>query len=405
MCKACPSTPDDSRPIAADLHVGGLVRPWGQAIDMSDYIITYDGYQQSDRTRVGGKNAGLCEMIGAGLPVPPGFAVTTEAYDTLREHPDLARAVNTALSEVDYADPLGLAKISDRVRGLIEAVPIDPQVEIEVRHAYEQLCDMCGVPDVAVAVRSSATAEDLPDASFAGQQDTFLWVTGDDAVIESMRRCWSSIFTDRAISYRHQMGHDHEQISMAVGVQKMVHPKAAGVAFTLNPTDGDRSQIAIDSSWGFGEAVVSGEVTPDHFLVDKVILEIVKRTISPKAIEYRLTGANTVEKVEVAADRQSQASLQDSEIKAVATIAKRAERFYGSPQDVEWAIDLDLPDGENVVLLQTRPETVWSRKKRKTVATGQGGLADIVATLISPMHRKSTVGTTAKDTDNGGDDT
>jgi pyruvate,water dikinase len=250
------------------------------------------------------------------------------------------------------------------------------------------------VPDVPVAVRSSATAEDLPDASFAGQQDTFLWITGGDAVVEHVKRCWSSIFTDRAISYRHETGHDHEIISMSVGVQKMVQPKAAGVAFTLNPTDGDRSQVAIDSSWGFGEAVVSGEVTPDNYLVDKVLLEISRRTVSSKVTEYRLNGSGVVEPVAVDPERQTQPSLTDDEVKAVAAMAKRAERHYGSPQDVEWAIDAHLPAGENVVLLQSRPETVWSRKPRKQVATvGAGFMDGILATLMSPVHTRAKAAT------------
>jgi pyruvate, water dikinase len=206
--------------------------------------------------------------------------------------------VNRAVKEIDLRDPVGLRRTSHFIRSLIEAVPMDPDIEAAIRASYRALCERCGVDDVPVAVRSSATAEDLPDASFAGQQDTFLWITGADAVVENVKRCWSSIFTDRAISYRHETGHDHEIISMSVGIQKMVEPKAAGVAFTLNPSDGDRSQVAIDASWGFGEAVVSGEVTPDNFLVDKVLLEIVKRTISPKVTEYRLNGAGAVEPCE-----------------------------------------------------------------------------------------------------------
>jgi pyruvate,water dikinase len=213
-----------------------------------------------------------------------------------------------------------------------------------------------------------------------------------------VRRCWSSIFTDRAIAYRHETGHDHEVISMSVGIQKMVRPKAAGVAFTLNPTDGDRSQIAIDASWGFGEAVVSGEVTPDNFLVDKVIQEVVSRTISPKTIEYRLNGEGVVECCDVEEPRVNTSCLDEDEIKAVAYMARRAERHYGTPQDVEWAIDLDLDAPDNVILLQSRPETVWSQKTRKTVARkGEGFMDGIVSTLISPVHSRSKTSTVDDD--------
>ena len=163
-------------------------------------------------------------------------------------------------------------------------------------------------------MRSSATAEDHPDASFAGQQDTFLWVCGLPSVIEHTRRCWSSLFTDRAIAYRHQMGYLHVAIAMSVAVQKMVDPIASGVAFTLNPTNGDRSQVAIDASWGLGEAVVSGEVTPDNFLVDKVLREVVKREISTKLVEYRLTDHGVVEKLPIERERQNEPSVTDEHL-------------------------------------------------------------------------------------------
>ena len=355
---------------------------------MSDsFIVWFEDYLEADRPRVGGKVASLGEMIAAKFPVPPGFALTTAAYEALKENSRLNTDVRTALAEVDYAKPVELRQISSHVRSLIESEPIRPDIEAFIRTAYARLCEVCGVEDVPVAVRSSATAEDLPDASFAGQQDTYLWITGVDNVVNNISRCWSSMFTDRAIAYRHETGHDHEAISMSVGIQKMVQPLAAGVVFTLNPSDGDRSQIAIDSSWGFGEAVVGGEVTPDNFLVDKVILEIVSRTVSPKHVEYALVNGS-VEKIEVEPARQKEPSLTDEQIKAVAVMAKRAERHYGTPQDVEWALDADLPEGSNVVLLQSRPETVWSRKSRKRVATGESGVAAIVSTLVSPVHSR-----------------
>ncbi|MDH3500569.1 MAG: hypothetical protein OEM97_10630 [Acidimicrobiia bacterium] len=361
----------------------------------NDYIVWFDHYADHHHPRVGGKNASLGTMIAAGLPVPPGFALTTEAYHTLRSHSDTRSKVNRALKEVDFDDPAGLRRIAMYVRSLIEATPMEPEIVVAIREAYAMLSERCDLPEVPVAVRSSATAEDLPDASFAGQQDTFLWISGADAVVDHVRRCWSSIFTDRAISYRHEMGHDHEVISMSVGVQKMVRPKTAGVAFTLNPSDGDRSQIAIDASFGFGEAVVSGEVTPDNFLVDKVILEVVKRTISPKHMEMVLDPeANCVVRRDVEPGRQTTVCMSDDELKAVAGMAKRAEQHYGTPQDVEWAIDMDLPPPDNVVLLQSRPETVWSRKTRRQVSTGTGGFMDgIVSTLLSPVHSRDKAAT------------
>jgi pyruvate,water dikinase len=383
MCKSCRVIDPAVAPPAPGATARREVRT-----TMSRYISWFEDYRESDKPRVGGKCASLGEMIAAGLPVPPGFAVTTEAFHTLREHSEMRSKVNRALKEINLSDPRGLQRASRYIRMLIESVPIDPIIEADIRHAYRTLCERCDTDDIPVAVRSSATAEDLPDASFAGQQDTYLWITGADAVVEHVKRCWSSLFTDRAISYRHVTGHDHEVISMAVGVQKMIQPKAAGVAFTLNPSNGDRSQIAIESSWGFGEAVVAGEVTPDNFLVDKVLLEISKQTISPKVTEYRLGEDGVVRACQVDEERQREPSLTDAEVKAVAALAKRAERHYGSPQDIEWAIDLHLPD--HVILLQSRPETVWSRKPRKPVANPETGLMEgIVSTLLSPLHTRA----------------
>jgi pyruvate, water dikinase len=349
------------------------------------YIVWLDGYRDADRVRVGGKNASLGEMLAAGLPVPPGFAITTEAYQTLLDHPEVREPVRTLLGSVDLTDPDGLAEVSAKVRAMIEPVSLPPDLVEQVRAAYGELCRRCGVADLPVAVRSSATSEDLPDASFAGEHDTFLWVRGADAVLDRMTRCWSSIFTARAISYRHEMGHDHDVISMSVGVQKMVLPRAAGVAFTLNPTDGDRSVIAIDASWGLGEAVVGGEVNPDNFLVDKVLFQITRRTVSSKAIEYRVTDSDSVERADVEPDRRDVPCLTDDEILAVARMARVSEKHYGHPRDVEWAIDQHLPPGENVVLLQSRPETSWSRRARAPIARS-AGIDSIVATLVAPLN-------------------
>lgn len=354
---------------------------------MPQFIVWFDRYQATDRTRVGGKNASLGEMMAIGLPVPPGFAITTDAYHRLRGHPEVRETVHRLLAEAELGDPDGLEQISQKVRGIIEAAPLDSALEEQVRAAYATLCEHCGVDDVPVAVRSSATAEDLPDASFAGEHDSYLWIRGADSVLDRISRCWSSIFTARAISYRHQMGHDHDVISMSVGIQKMVLPRTAGVAFTLNPINGDRSIVAIDASWGLGEAVVAGEVNPDNFLVDKVLFEIVHRAISCKAVEYRVTDAHAVEQVAVDAERQTLPSLTDNEVRAVAGLARKAEKHYGQPQDIEWAIDGDLPDGTSVVLLQSRPETVWSRRTRDPIAPGTG-VESILTTLLSPLNSR-----------------
>jgi pyruvate,water dikinase len=391
MCRSCPVVEEH------EWWVHRTVTPVPRVAHMRDaspYVLWFDEYTEDDRPRVGGKNASLGSMITAGLPVPPGFAVTTDAYESLRSHPDLVAHVRGLLDPLDVSDSRLLQKVAAEIREAIVALPIHADIEEAIRTAYAQLSAHCGSPagpeqGIGVAVRSSATAEDLPDASFAGQQDTYLWITGADSVVEHVRRCWASIFTDRAIAYREQFGYDYRQISMSVGVQKMVDPRAAGVAFTLNPSTGDRSQVAIDASWGLGESVASGEVTPDNVLVDKVLREVVERTISDKAIEYRrVDGVVTV--CEVEDERRTVQCLTDEEICAVAAMARRAEKHYGRPQDVEWAIDRDLPDGDNVILLQARPETVWSKAPRASVSHGAyDPLTSIVSTLVSPMHRKN----------------
>lgn len=353
------------------------------------YVVWFDSYQRELAPSVGGKCASLGEMTTAGLPVPPGFAVTVAGQ--LAACADVEGRLAQVLAGCDPADTTALAAASTELRGLVEGCPLPADLRAAVAGAYAQLCERCGTDDLPVAVRSSATCEDSPDASFAGEHDSYLWVRGRHDVLDAVRRCWSSLFTERAIAYRHAMGLATESVAMSVAVQKMVRPKAAGVAFTLNPQDGDRSQVAIDASWGFGEAVVAGEVTPDNYLVDKVMFEITRRTVSDKATEYVLAAdGRGVVKADVPADRRQVPCLDDEEIKAVARLARLAEKHYGSPQDTEWAVDVDLPPGERVLLLQSRPETVWSRKGRASVSEGAGsGYASIVSTLVSPLHAKT----------------
>lgn len=357
------------------------------------YIAWYEEIDPKECAELGGKNASLCTMTAAGLPVPPGFAVTADAYRKVLTDTGVGARLDGLLAAVDPTSSTSVsatgAAAREQVLGLgLPAWLCDPLTE-----AYGALGERCGRDDVPVAVRSSATCEDQPDASFAGEHDTYLWVRGADAVAEHVLRCWSSLFTDRAIVYRRQMGYPDAGAAMSVGVQKMVLPRAAGVAFTLNPSDGDRSQVAIDASWGFGEAVVSGSVTPDNFLVDKVMGAITRRTISPKAIEHRLSDDDRVVEAEVEPARRDTPCLTDPEIMAVAALARRAEKHYRCPQDVEWALDTELPDGSNVLLLQARPETVWSRRPRVPAASSGDTMTSIVRTLMNPHgSRSSTAG-------------
>ena len=252
-----------------------------------------------------------------------------------------------------------------------------------IRAGYRQMSPDDQLP---VAVRSSATAEDLPDASFAGQQDTYLWVVGADDVVAKVKACWASLFNARAISYRNRNGLGQINVLMAVGVQKMVNARTAGVAMTLDPCNGDRSRIAIDASWGLGEAVVSGEVTPDHFVVDKVLRQVVSRTISDKAVEVVAEpGARRTVRRDVPPQRRRAPCLSDRQVVAVAAMARQLERAFGAPQDVEWAIEACPadPDGR-LMLLQCRPETVWSR--RAAAQSAAPGLNGLVANLLTPVR-------------------
>jgi pyruvate,water dikinase len=256
-----------------------------------------------------------------------------------------------------------------------------------VGEAYTRLCEDAGSADVPVAVRSSGVAEDLAGASFAGQYDTYLWVIGIDAVLDHVRRCWTGLFGPQVLTYN-PGGAGAGDLDMAVVVQILVRPRAAGVMFTLDPVTGDRSKIVIESAWGLGEAVVSGEVTPDRFRVDKVTLEVIERAPGEKASEYRFEPGRGVRLVPVEEERRGAASLADDHIADLAALAKRIERHRGAPQDIEWAVD----EAGAVHVLQVRPETVWSNRKAATVAVGGASAVDLVLGMFTSGGRLTTKG-------------
>ena len=257
--------------------------------------IPFDRLAREDHALVGGKSASLGTMSQAGLPVPPGFAVTTSVFADAKRASGVMPRIHELFDYVDASGSASLPGVAEQVRELVRGWPLPEVHESRIRRMYADLCAECGVDDVPVAVRSSATGEDSTDASFAGEHDTYLWVCGADQVLDRIRACWASLYNERALAYRHDMGHDHDKLEMAVAVQKMVRPRTAGVAFTLDPTNGDRSGICIDAAWGFGEGVVCGDVTPDNFLVDKVMWSINRRTISPKTHAHLLIDDGTPE--------------------------------------------------------------------------------------------------------------
>ncbi|GAB91560.1 PEP/pyruvate-binding domain-containing protein [Gordonia rhizosphera] len=326
------------------------------------YVTFFDSGETPTLESLGGKCASLVTLTAAGMPVPPGFAVTTAAYSEFADQSGLKAKIETSLAHLDADDVVAVDSVSASIRDHIRSCAVPTAIRESVVNAYQSLQSRFTAP-APVAVRSSATAEDLPGASFAGQQDTYLWLSGLQAVLDHIRECWASLYTSRAIIYRLKNDIPDDGLAMAVAVQKMVNSQTSGVAMTMNPTTGDRSKITIDASYGVGEMVVSGQVTPDNIVVDKVMLSLVSETIGAKHHEL-VPDATTGRLVarEVAAERRCRRSISDEEVVAIATMAKRAEKHYGCPQDIEWAIDRDLPEGQGLLLLQARPETVHSTK-------------------------------------------
>ncbi len=339
-----------------------------------EYTLDFEEVDRASIPVVGGKNASLGEMIQAGIRVPPGFAVTTWAYLDFLQKAGLQDRVLSLLEGLDPEDVAALERVSEEVRQIITSNPIPGEILETIKSAYEALCKRSQQDNMPVAVRSSATAEDLPTASFAGQQDTYLWIKGADEVLQKVQSCWASLFTPRAISYRIKNRFPHEKVLISVGVQKMVNAKAAGVMFTLNPTDGDLSKVVVEGSWGLGETVVSGTVNPDKFVVDKVLMETTEKTISTKHIQCIFDPEKGgVQDLDVPEELQNTCCLEEREVKELVTLAKRIEKHYGIPMDIEWAIDRDLPFPENVFIVQARPETVWTQRERKPVIGPKSG--------------------------------
>ncbi len=336
------------------------------------HVIDFKYVDKGSLNLVGGKNASLGEMIKAGIRVPHGFAVTTDSYRNFIKETGIMNKIYDRLSEVDPENIKELDLTGDTVRRMIIKTPMPRETQKAIEEGYEELSQEYHDRNIPVAVRSSATAEDLPTASFAGQQDTYLWTIGIAQVIANVKRCWASLYTSRAISYRIKNDFSHEDVLISVGIQKMVSSKTSGVMFTLDPTNGDPSKIVIEGSWGFGETVVGGYVNPDKFVVDKITKEINERKISHKHIECVYDPAkDKVVHTDVEGDMQLERCLDDDEVRELVRIARIIENHYGSPQDIEWTIDKDFSFPENIFIVQSRPETVWSQKQRTPILGGK----------------------------------
>ncbi|WP_254857498.1 phosphoenolpyruvate synthase [Natronomonas gomsonensis] len=326
-------------------------------------VLWLDEIGSDDLGSVGGKGASLGEMTAAGLPVPPGFVVTAGTYRTFIEETGIDEELFEAV-DVDSEDSTALAEAEAKAKELILETKLPDEVRDGILAAYDDLEE----GESFVAVRSSATAEDLPDASFAGQQETFLNITRED-LVDRVKRCWASLFTQRAIYYRNEQGFDHDVVDIAVVVQQMVDAEKSGVLFTSHPSTGE-PKIIIEAAWGLGEAVVSGSVSPDNYVVDRDTGEVLETTVADKKIEMVKdpeTG-KTIEQ-DVEDDRRKAQVLDKSEIEKLVDIGERAEDHYDEPQDIEWAII----DGE-VYMLQSRPITTISEGAAESAAAdGNGG--------------------------------
>ena len=331
------------------------------------YTRSLDRLRRGDESSFGGKSASLGELLAAEIPVPPGFALSTAAYSEFAA--DEAVAVAIAAGEADA--------VGEAMRGV--AMPSD--VRDEVAGAYAAL----GEPPVAV--RSSAIGEDSAEATFAGQQETFLWVRGVERVCEAVRDCWISLYSPTAVSYRARLGRDREA-AMGVTVQEMVDAEVSGVMFTCNPVSGDPSMVAVNASWGLGLAVVGGEVTPDDYLVSKVTREVVRAKVNDKHHEYvpdpNGHGAILRDDEE---DRRTARCLDENSLAALVDVAKRVERHFGSRQDIEWAIARGTTAPEGLYLLQSRPVTGVEGPKPKPAPSS--AIAAVMHTFGANVKRGS----------------
>ena len=355
-------------------------------------IVWFNEVTKEDVSLVGGKGANLGEMTNAKIPVPPGFIVTAAAYFDFLKQSKTIDEIRRLLKPLDPNDSKQLQQTSAQIKEVILKATMSPELAEEIKQAYTKM------GRGLVAVRSSATAEDLPEASFAGQQSTFLNVEGEDEVVLAVQDCWASLFESRAIFYRQQQNFDHLKVGIAVPVQKMVQSQTAGVIFTLDPLTNDRSRIVVEAVYGLGEAIVSGDVTPDYYVIDKVVLRIIDKKISRQPWKLiRNTGSGEAEsniKVPVDPQEQSAQKLADIDILKLANLAKQIETHYKFPQDIEWA-----KDDNEIFIVQTRPvttikqatisktETEFEAKVLLTGAPASPGMASGPVTIVPDASR------------------
>lgn len=311
---------------------------------VNNYTLFFDEIDRSDINLVGGKGANLGEMTKAGFPIPDGFCITTEAYKEFIKYNNLAGFISQTVNDANIEN---ISVIGERIRKRISNSEIPEGVKAEIRRVF-----LKAGSDNYYAVRSSATAEDLAFASFAGQQDTYLNIKGEDSIIDSVRKCWASLFTDRAILYRIQNNIKHEKVHMSVVVQNMVIPEVSGIMFTADPVSGHRGIISIDASYGLGEALVSGLVSPDIYKYNKSDDKVESKTISDKKLAIIPVKGGGTKREELTVEKSMKQVMEESKIKILAELGIKIEKYYGSPQDIEWCLEKD-----KIYIVQSRPIT------------------------------------------------
>jgi len=347
------------------------------------YSIWYDEMDGKDYPIVGKKNANLGEMIKAGIPVSPGFAITIYTNDQFLILSGIKAEIEKQLGTLGQVTFETTKEASALAMGLIEGATMPAIIGDDILSNYHKLCERSGVGACPVAVRSSGAI------SMPGQMETYLNIYGEKDLIEYIKKCWASAYNVEAIMYRMNKGMPF-LFNIGVGIPKMVNSRVSGIIFTINPINGDPSKISVDASYGLGEAVVSGLVTPDTYLVDKVTFDVIKTVIGSKATQcvYRDNGSDIVQK-DVSDDKRKVPCLSADEIKEVARVGKLIEDYYGQAYDIEFGVDADFPFPQNIIILQVRPESVWSKKEVEAkVAKAKDPMERILGQLLAGVKLK-----------------
>ncbi len=351
-----------------------------------DYIRWFHEITAEEVELVGGKGANLGEMARANFPVPPGFCLIAPAYRQLLETKELYPGIQAILETMDAEDPADVEAKTAQIRELIRREPIPEAMAQEIVAGYRQLgleLELADPASTPVAIRSSATAEDLPTASFAGQQDTYLNIRGEEALLESIRHCWASLWTARAVTYRAKQGFDHQRVYLAVVVQAMIQSEVSGILFTANPVNGNREEAVINASWGLGEAIVSGLVSPDTLTVQKQDGLIKDRNIAPKELLIAYSEDGGIVEKETPDEMREAPALTDEQAGELTALGVAIEKHYGSPQDIEWGLAKD-----KWYLLQARPITTLETEEKTFDIEGEYSrimLVEILPDALSPV--------------------